>query len=242
MKKSIKKIAAALSAAVMCALPMANALSANAAGSGQKKTFKTYITIKAGNKGLYEFEYDRRFNDTYKYSMTFQGYKNYVGTRSEFGHTVPQTGRSCLFIDSVSLDHFNGVAATELYDCSDLSVKASDFKPGSMYNKIIWACSNYHKGHWEYWDDFENNVTEEVVLLGDANNDGIINMPDATTVAMWVRGNKSIKVGNEKGDINLKAADVDGNGVVNDADAVLIQQYDLSLFDSFSEKQVDIIR
>lgn len=242
MKKSIKKIAAALSAAVMCALPMANALSANAAGAGQKKTFRTYITIKAGNKDLYEFEYDRRFNGSYKNSMTFEGYKNFVGSASEFDHTEPQTGRSCLFIDSEALSHFNGVAAMEVYDCSDLSVNASDFKPGSMYTKIIWAFSNYHKGHWEYWDDFENNVTEEVVLVGDANNDGKIALTDAITIAMWVRGNKDIKEGNAVGNINLKAADVDGNGVVNDADATLIQQYDVQLFDSFAKKQVGLIK
>lgn len=242
MKKSIKKITAALSAAVMCALPMANALSANAASNVHKKTFRTYITIKAGNKDLYEFEYDRRFNGSYKNSITFQGYKNFVGSPSEFGHTVPQTGRSCLFIDSESLSHFNGVAAIEVYDCSDLSVSAADFKPGSMYSKIIWAFSNYHKGHWEYWDDFENNVTEEVVLVGDANNDGKVALTDAVTISMWVRGNKSIKVGNEIGNINLKAADVDGNGVVNDADANLIQEYDVDLIESFANSQKDLIK
>ena len=242
MKKSIKKITAAISAAVMCALPMANALSANAAGSGQKKTFKTYITIKAGNKGLYEFEYDRRFNGTYKYSMTFQGYKNYVGTRSEFGHTVPQTGRSCLFINSEALSHFNGVAAVEVYDCSDLSVSAANFEDKTMFNKIIWACSNYLKGHWDYWTDFEDRVEDEVVLVGDANNDGIINMPDATTIAMWARGNQSIQVGKEIGQINLRAADVDGNGEVNEADAGLIQQYKLGLIDSFANSQKGLIK
>lgn len=235
MKKSIKKITAAISAAVMCALPMAGSLTANAAT--KTRTFRTYIKINAGNKNLYEFEYDRVFKDAYKNNITFKGYKAIVPD-SDFDHTVPQTGRSCLFIDSEHLNQFNGLAAIETYDTTNTSVTAANFK--NTFTKTIWAFSDYRNGGgFQYWEDFYNNVSEDIVLVGDANNTGAIDVSDAVLVAQYACGNLSGIAGGFTGlERFLKAADVDGNGYVNGYDRDLILKYNVGNINSFSQKQV----
>ena len=56
-------------------------------------------------------------------------------------------------------------------------------------------------------------------LLGDANEDGIINVMDATTVQKYLAGLSSLS------DTGMYLADVDSNGIVNIMDATTIQKY-----------------
>ena len=56
-------------------------------------------------------------------------------------------------------------------------------------------------------------------LLGDANEDGIINVMDATSVQKYLAGLSSLS------DTGMYLADVDSNGIVNIMDATTIQKY-----------------
>ena len=227
MKKTIAKITAALSAAVMCALPMANALTSSAATT-PVKTFRTYIDIDATDYDLHEFEYDRRFGGSYKNTTTFRGYKVFLA--GDIDHTTPQTGRSCLFIESDGLRRFQGTVATETYDCTYADANVNGFK--NSITKVIWAFNDWkNAGHTDYYDDFEDKVTEEIVLVGDTNRNGTIELSDAVYILQYVAN--PIKYSG----IDKKAADVDGNGYVNSYDALLIQRYQSGLINSFGDVQ-----
>ena len=227
MKKTIAKITAALSAAVMCALPMANAITSSAATT-PVKTFRTYISIDASDYDLHEFEYDRRFGGSYKNTTTFRGYKVFLA--GDIDHTTPQTGRSCLFIESDGLLRFEGIAATETYDCTYANANVNGFK--NSITKVIWAFNDWrNEGYTDYYDDFEDQVSEEIVLVGDTNRNGTIKLSDAVYIKQFVAN--PVKYSG----IDQKAADVDGNGFINTYDALLIQRYIAKLVNSFGDVQ-----
>ena len=68
-------------------------------------------------------------------------------------------------------------------------------------------------------DEFKIEEATTIGLLGDATEDGIINIMDATAVQKYL-ANLS-----ELSETGLKLADVDGNGIVNIIDATAIQKY-----------------
>ncbi|MBE6608660.1 MAG: hypothetical protein E7633_08920 [Ruminococcaceae bacterium] len=72
------------------------------------------------------------------------------------------------------------------------------------------------------------NVTEEeVILLGDANNDGEVNAIDA----MYILQYDAELIDAEE--INLELADVNGDGKVNSIDAMYVLRYDAELIEKF---------
>ena len=58
-------------------------------------------------------------------------------------------------------------------------------------------------------------------MRGDVNNDGIFDAADACAVCRWFMGNRIFLV-------NWKAADFDGNGILNAADLSAMKQALLS--------------
>ena len=227
MKKTIKKITAALSAALMCALPMANAVSANAAG-GRKNTFRNYIEINAGNKPLYYFYFDKSFDDSVKNSIELVNYDLKLSNAS-FSYRNPQTGRYCFTIESRELNGFKGEVLVENFECSDMSVNAANFL-GRRDTYVVGSGNNYRG----YYDKNDLNVNEEVILVGDANGNGTVDLSDAILINMYKAGNIS-QIKDMK--YFKKAADVNNDGVVNTADSVLIQDFTLHNINSFGPYQ-----
>lgn len=68
-------------------------------------------------------------------------------------------------------------------------------------------------------EEFQIEEEKNTGLLGDATEDGIINIMDATAIQKYL-ANLS-----ELSDNALKLADVDSNGIVNIMDATAIQKY-----------------
>ncbi len=227
MKKSIKKITVALSAALMCALPMANAISANAAGV-RKNTFRNYLTIDAGNKPLFYFYYDKSFKDHVKNYVELVNYDLKLSNAS-FSYRNPQTGRYCFTIESRELNGFQGEVLVENFECSDMTLNAQGFK--QLRDTYFVGAGNNYRG---YYDENDLNVNEEVILVGDANGDGVVNLPDAILINMYKAGNTSQIFDM---DYFKKAADVNNDGVVNTADSVLIQSFTLHNINSFGPYQ-----
>lgn len=227
MKKSLRKITAALSAALMCALPMANAVTANAAGV-RKNTFRNYIEINAGNAPLYYFYFDKSFDDSVKNNIELVNYDLKL-SNADFSYRNPQTGRYCFTIESRELNGFKGKVLVENFECSDMSIDAS-----KLYDSIdiyVVGAGNKYRG---YYDENDLNVEEQVILVGDANGDGVVNLPDAILINMYKAGNTS-----QIFDMDYfeKAADVNNDGVVNTADSVLIQDFILHNINSFGPYQ-----
>ena len=68
---------------------------------------------------------------------------------------------------------------------------------------------------------------EEYVLMGDVNDDGVVNYLDAMLIAQYYVGDIS------NTDLSLRAADVNGDGIVNYLDAMMIAQFYVGDIDSF---------
>ncbi|WP_297958604.1 dockerin type I domain-containing protein [uncultured Ruminococcus sp.] len=77
---------------------------------------------------------------------------------------------------------------------------------------------------------YVTNVVAQNDLYGDADNDGDVDMNDAYTVYDYVHGELGSGLGADN--INLIAADVNGDGVINTFDHVLISRYDLGRINS----------
>ena len=82
---------------------------------------------------------------------------------------------------------------------------------------------------------YKFNSSETTRLKGDVDNNGIINVVDATDIQKYVvnltdeNGNKFIDVNNAE---DVYAADVNGDGIINVVDATLIQKYIVRLVES----------
>lgn len=82
---------------------------------------------------------------------------------------------------------------------------------------------------------YKFNSSETTRLKGDVDNNGIINVVDATDIQKYVvnltdeNGNKFIDVNNAE---DVYVADVNGDGIINVVDATLIQKYIVRLVES----------
>jgi len=72
------------------------------------------------------------------------------------------------------------------------------------------------------------NVTEKPYIVGDIDNDGLIDNTDASIILKYDAG-----IITEMDDTALLAGDVDGDGAVDNTDAALILKYDAGLIESF---------
>ena len=82
---------------------------------------------------------------------------------------------------------------------------------------------------------YKFNSSEVTRLKGDVDNNGIINVVDATNIQKYVvnlkdeNGNKFIDINNAE---DVYVADVNGDGIINVVDATLIQKYLVRLVES----------
>lgn len=236
MKKSMKKIAAVLSAAVMCALPMAGSFGTTAtAASSRTKTYRTYIDFNKKNSAQANFRVlDLEFftyNPFKMQSITRGNVGGYIsavhGSGSQYGalhHREWKTGGQPS--NGTVLKALTDVSATSTYKFEDntiFRVKAKK-NDGTILSSLNVTENSHSLEH------ISGCLSIETVLVGDANGDGDVDISDAVMVAQYVDSNMKDL------DINLRAADADGNGVVNHTDQVTIQEYLVRLY-NFSDIQ-----
>lgn len=98
--------------------------------------------------------------------------------------------------------------------------------------------AEYNNGYYVFETDHLSKyaiIKTNIRLKGDVDNNGIINVVDATDIQKYVvnftdeNGNKFIDVNNAE---NVYAADVNGDGIINVVDATLIQKYIVRLVES----------
>lgn len=236
MKKTMKKIVAAASAAVMCALPMAGAFSttANAASVEQKKTYRTYIDFSNKNNAQRSFRVlDLEFfayNSIKMKSIKRGNIGGYIsashGSGSQYGalhHREWRTGgqpNEGTVLTILSDQSMSSSWSFDALTCIRVKAKKTD---GTVLASID---VDENSGSMEHSNKC---LHVETVLVGDANQDGEVDISDAVMVAQYVNSSKEV-------DIDLRAADADGDGYVTDTDRVTIQEYLVRLY-NFSDIQ-----
>jgi len=226
----VKKAITVVSAALMCALPLANAFSANAAddrfkdyGANQKHTYRTYVNLDTKHKKVYEFDYDLYFTGICENKMNFKSGKCLVGA-DDFRVEGLTQNRTVVRIESRALNDFDGAAASMVYETSQWNLKPEDIK--SNISTAVYAFNNYGAEH--VIRQYNPTVTEDFYLVGDADGNGVIKMNDAVIIEQYVSGIISDK---------KEEYDVDGNGTVNSYDAWLVRQFLIKTIDSFADYQ-----
>ena len=102
--------------------------------------------------------------------------------------------------------------------------------------------AEYNNGYYVFETDHLSKyaiIKTNIRLKGDVDNNGIINVVDATDIQKYVvnltdenadeNGNKFIDVNNAE---DVYVADVNGDGIINVVDATLIQKYIARLVES----------
>ena len=79
--------------------------------------------------------------------------------------------------------------------------------------------SDYHRSYYGYYNSFFICEYDDPFILGDADNNGEIELPDVTLIQYENAGFDT------PADIDIMRGDADGNGFLEIADATLISRY-----------------
>lgn len=159
---------------------------------------------------------------TLSVSKTANTYKNPVAA---YDITLKNNGVTCQPVDIITIS-----IPSDIPNCKVMWLK-DDGTVQDMNAKYINGCYVFETDHLSKYA----LVRESVRLKGDVDNNGIINVVDATDIQKYVvnltdeNGNKFIDVNNAE---DVYAADVNGDSVINVVDATLIQKYIVKLVDS----------
>lgn len=218
MKNTFKKIAATLSAAVMCALPAVNALSANAAASANAR----YTMRKV-------------------YWVDSTAHVRQLG----FGFTNTRGGCSPATITGIAPGTLSvgGSAGDVYYNCGGTLTSTSDICNAAVSFSVV--CNNpsyYEEGSNVYCRAYKADGTQSynsvrtvsAFLVGDVNGDGAINSDDHVIVDAASHANLTSYTNTKRVAVTLGGAtryyyayklDINDDGKVNSADATMLNDY-----------------
>lgn len=202
----MKKFLASVSAAVMCISPMINTSLVNAARSDQLNTYAVYCDVPA-NSGVMFADLEIYYNKEGNYfpEATLGDFK---GDLSLFPSTT-----SCVtsFRSEAPMAACGNLFRVNFWSKSDFGTKSM--------RALAFDSKHRYMG--------DNIITTELVLVGDANQDEHVTIADATLILQYITNPP------EYTPKNLRAADVNYDGLVTKEDAHLIQMYDAGAIDRF---------
>ena len=209
--KKFKKILSAVSAAVLCSIPMVNGVAANAVRARQYDTYMVFCDVPANSGVMY--------CDFILYHSAEDQAESMLGNIS---------GGS---LDTYSLKRVDGTVSyyTQYKAKGALSSSGTIFQVKVVTDSEkpdIDTPSAFNTKHIFMGDDI---VTTDLVLIGDVNGDTYVNISDAVLIKQHLANPKDYPLKEEQ----FRAADVNYDGVVNDADALLIQQYEVRTISHF---------
>ena len=208
--KTIKRILPVITAATVCAVPLLSTSVVNAASSDQYDTYAIYCDVPA-NSGVMWANLEFEYTDMYEISSHVESFGGDVYDLS--GGTSPNGERS--FAASFRA---NGALVAPGTLFTTKLIAENGFTVNNIRTTSFDADRNLITN---------NPVTFDVVLVGDANNNGVVTIADATAIYQYI-GNPS-----HYGISNLRAADVNFDGTVDSEDAQLIQMYDAGMIYNF---------
>lgn len=213
--KKIKKILSVVSASVLCALPTANATVANATET--LNTYRMYVDVKE-NSGISSCTVATRYVD----NMTF--IEEQIGNLGGKVSSARLGGRG---IGDGTKNQY-----VECYYKASGNLALS----GTLFTMKYISNNTYKENESMFEVYLENSagtklsddlVSCTAVLVGDANNNGIVDISDAVLIKQFLANPSEYPLG------NVRAADANNDGVITDEDATLIQQYLANLIKHF---------
>ncbi len=215
--KKFKKILSAVSAGVLCALPMMNGAAANAVRPGQYDTYMVFCDVEA-NSGV-------------QYCSMIVVHNGEDGAQAMHGNLG--NGDMQTYITN----RVDGkVSYATMYDANGaLAAKGTVFKvkvvtePKEPEEEIPFEVDEPSAFDVNYTFLGKGVATTEIVMLGDVNGDKCVNILDAVLIQQHLANSTNYPL-NKKA---FRAADVNYDGVVNDEDALLIQKYEAGSISNF---------
>lgn len=214
--KKFKKILSAVSAAVLCALPMANGVAVNAADSTQMKTYVVYSVANRSDIAYFDFTL------------------NY-GSDVEAEESIPTSLLNKGYFSSYLKKEYNKIQNTYNGPAIGKKGKVASTKfivpmnTESIYDKV--TCSNAVVRNASGVTLPSTSVAmDEEILLGDVDQNGVVDEEDATLVLSYLGNQDKYHLTESQRD----AADVynRGDGLTT-MDAITIQQYTLGIISHF---------
>ncbi len=211
--KKIKKIlvsltAAAVSAASLCIVP-----SASAGVSGKYRTYSYYFKAESNTyiaTCKAEVGYDTGNTEFYRSS------NGDLGGR----FSVSNTGSGVT--KKITVNYSNSSPTKDAGYLGYVTFKTTTAPLNFDVKKLV-----NDRGNNLTFDD--ENIKIMPILMGDVNNDGRVEIADATLILQSLTGNSAYQL-TEPGKL---AADVNFDGVVTKEDALLIQQLDAGMINGF---------
>lgn len=205
--KKFKKILSAVSATVLCAMPMINGMAVNAASDTERyNTYVLYHQVKSGRVAYFDFTINYESNIIAEPSMK----TDLCGT-NYFNSIHYTISRKIQTTYSGEVFGYKGIAATTKL-LAPLSVQ--DISEYVSVENIIVKNSRGDVVTLDW-------VTSDAVLLGDADGDGRVTIEDATLIMQSIVNPDKYKL-NEYGKL---AADTNLDGRITNLDALCIQEF-----------------
>lgn len=209
--KKFKKILAAVSAAALCALPAMNGFAADEASeSGRINTYKVYCDISK-NSGIKRATFVIDYNDMDIAKSKIKG--NLGGTLTDASVTTPDYEEFGILFES----------STVLMNPGTLF--ASKFTTNHDFNSCLVRMQA---------EGFDKSlslikpspINIDIVLMGDVNNDGEVDIMDVININRYLMDAKNVS-------INLRAADVNDDGIVTKEDSDMVLSYTVQIIEHF---------
>lgn len=217
MKKS-KKILSAVSAGVLCALPLVNGVTVNAAANEERyqNTFVIYHDVQNAKIAYFDFtiNYDSSLTAEPSMKTALCGTNSFNSIHYTTSHKIQTTYSGNAF-------GTKGTAATTKF-LAPLSTTVDEM------NDIV-SCDNVVIKNASGGSMSKTALSYEIYLLGDANQDEHVDIADATLISQYLVNPVNYGLSDE----GLRAADVNLDGVVDKDDALLIQKYDAGVIKHF---------
>lgn len=213
MKKTFKRLFAAVSACAMCAVPLTGNFSVSAASSEQYNTYVIYYdTTKLG---VAEFELSFSYDSDVVAEPCM---KTSLCNGGNFNSTIYAVSRKVITTYKGSAINQKGTVATSKL-LIPLNVNEGIFDKISCENNVVKNAAGSNMT--------PSSVSIDAVLLGDSNGDGKIDMSDAVLIQQYIANPTKYPIE------DLRAADVDGDGEITDNDSLMIQRFKADIIQHF---------
>ncbi len=209
--KKIKKILTAIATTTISAVSLCSMFSVSAETT-QLNTFRIYHNV-AANSNISFFDFTINYssiitaNPSKKTALLNDGYF------SSFNN-----GKVVSRYNGNPIKSSGTIATTDFY---------APMSTTKIFNEISYSATiSDDKGN----NKDPNSITMNAVLLGDVNQDNIVNNDDAVALNMYLIDSKA----NPLSENGVLAADVTGDGILNTIDSAVILNYTSGLIDKFA--------